>query len=142
MKSFSFSAQKFISSTRFLAHLFSVLLIFVVVLLTIGETFPNSSNNISRELLLSFSLLTMLVGLLAAWKWEGIGGSLIISGFLLFLILNSVFSDFLHLGFSFCFFLLLESYFYSAVLEKKTKMKLNQNCIKWINSIFTISIID
>jgi len=121
MKSFSFSAQKFISSTRFLAHLFSVLLIFVVVLLTLGETFPNSSSNISRELLLSFSLLTMLVGLLAAWKWEGIGGSLIILGFILLLAFNSLFSDFLHLGFFFLLFPLTGILFLFCCLGERNR---------------------
>lgn len=104
MKAISFSDQKFISTMRFVAHLFSVLLIFVVVLLTFGETFPSSSSFASREVLLTISLFTILVGLFSAWKWEGIGGTIILLGFLLFLIINSIFSDFLKLGFFFLLF--------------------------------------
>ena len=121
MKFFSFSEHKFISHTRFIAHLFSVLLIFVVVLLTFGEVFPNISNNLNRELLLSVSLLIMLVGLLTAWKYEGIGGSLIILGFFLFLILNSLFSDFLHLGFFFLLFPLTGILFLFCCLGEKNR---------------------
>jgi len=121
MKTFSFSEQSFVSTIRFLAHLLSVLLIFVVVLLALGETFPGTSNAISREVLLTISLLIMLVGLFAAWKWEGIGGSLIILGFLLFLILNSVFSDFLKLGFFFFLYPLTGILFLFCCLREKNK---------------------
>ena len=125
MKTFSFSEQSFVSTIRFLAHLLSVLLIFVVVLLALGETFPGTSNAISREVLLTISLLIMLVGLFAAWKWEGIGGSLIILGFLLFLILNSVFSDFLKLGFFFLLFPLTGILFLFCCLREKNKNEIN-----------------
>lgn len=121
MKPFSFSEQTFVSTIRYLAHLFSVLLIVVVILLTLGETFPGSSDATSRELLLTFSLIIMLVGLFAAWKWEGIGGSLIILGFLFFLIFNSVFSDFLRLGFFFLLFPLTGILFLLCCLREKNK---------------------
>ena len=121
MKSFSFSEQTFVLTIRFLAHLFSVLLIVVVILLTLGETFPGSSDATSREFLLTISLIIMLVGLFTAWKWEGIGGSLIILGFLLFLILNSVFSDFLQLGFFFLLFPLTGILFLLCCLREKNK---------------------
>jgi len=121
MKPFSFSEQTFVLTIRFLAHLFSVLLIVVVILLTLGETFPGSSDATSREFLLTISLIIMLVGLFAAWKWEGIGGSLIILGFLLFLILNSVFSDFLKLGFFFLLFPLTGILFLLCCLREKNK---------------------
>jgi len=38
--------------------------------------------------LLSVALLTMVVGLILAWKWEGIGGLLILGGFAAFAIVN------------------------------------------------------
>lgn len=121
MKPFSFSEQTFVSTVRFLAHLFSVLLIVVVILLTLGETFPGSTNSTIREILLTLSLLTTLVGLFAAWKWEGIGGSLIILGFLFFLIFNSVFSDFLQLGFFFLLFPLTGILFLFCCLREKNR---------------------
>lgn len=124
MRPFNFSEQTFVSIIRFFAHLFSVLLIFVVILLTIGETFPNLSNITSRELLLTFSLLIMLIGLFAAWKWEGIGGGLIILGFLLFLIINSLFSDFLKLGFLFLLFPITGILFLFCCLREKNKKEI------------------
>ena len=125
MRHFSFSEQTFVSTIRFLAHLFSVLLIFVVILLAFGETFPGSTGATSRELLLTFSLLIVLAGLFAAWKWEGIGGSLIILGFLLFLIINSIFSDFLQLGFFFLLFPLTGILFLFCCLREKNKNEIN-----------------
>jgi len=104
MKQFSFSEKSILSSIRFFAHLFTVLLIFVVVLLAIGESFPGPSSLTTNELILTASLLVMLTGLIAAWKWEGIGGSLIIIGFLMFFILNSVTSNSLNLGMFFLLF--------------------------------------
>ncbi|MDX1699122.1 MAG: hypothetical protein R3250_00830, partial [Melioribacteraceae bacterium] len=89
---------------RFFAHLFSVLLIFVVLLLAIGEDFLKLTNLDVMEVLLSLSLLTMLVGLLSAWKWEGIGGILIIAGFALFFLANSYYAKELRLGFFFLLF--------------------------------------
>ena len=104
MKAFSFSEKTILSSLRFLAHLFSVLLIFVVVLLVLGERFPSLSKPSANELLLTVSLLVLLIGLFAAWKWEGIGGTLIILGFLLFFIMNSASSGPLKLGIFFLLF--------------------------------------
>lgn len=122
MKLISFSDQKFISIIRFLAHLFSVLLIFTVILLTFGETFPSSSNFSTREILFTFTLLIILFGLFAAWKWEGIGGTVILLGYILFLIINSVFSDFLNLGFYFLLFPLTGIlYLFCCFGEKNTK---------------------
>ena len=99
MKLLKFSEKTIISTIRYLAHLFSVLLIFVVVLLALGEGFPSPSDLTSSGLMLTLSLLVMLAGLLSSWKWEGIGGTLIILGFLLFFIINSVSSGSLRLGF-------------------------------------------
>ncbi|MBU0473672.1 MAG: hypothetical protein KKF62_05870 [Bacteroidetes bacterium] len=104
MKPLKFSRKAFIPTVRYLAHLFSILLIFVVILLALGETFPNSFNLTSREFLLTTSLFVILAGLFSAWKWEGIGGALIIVGFLVFIIINAIFSDYLKLGIFFLLF--------------------------------------
>lgn len=122
MKAIRFSQKSLLSSLRFLAHLFSVLLIFVVVLLVLGESFPRLSNATVNELLLTLSLLVLLIGLFAAWKWEGIGGTLIILGFLLFFILNSASSDQLKLGIFFLLFPLTGLlYLFCCWKERKPK---------------------
>jgi len=124
MKSLKFSRTTFIPTVRYMAHLFSILLIFVVILLALGETFPNSFNLTNREFLLTLSLFVILAGLFSAWKWEGIGGTLIIIGFLAFIIINSIFSNYLKLGIFFLLFPLTGILFLACCLgEKKYKQK-------------------
>lgn len=101
MKQLTLSENTIISTFRYLAHLFSILLIFVVILLAIEKSFPGKTSISLKEILLSFSLLTMLIGLISAWKWEGIGGSLIITGFVSFFLVNSNYSSELNFGFFF-----------------------------------------
>lgn len=125
MKRLKFSKRTFIATMRYLAHLFNILLIFAVILLALGETFPNSFNLASREFLLTSSLLVILAGLFSAWKWEGIGGILIIVGFLVFIIINSIFSDYLKLGISFLLFPLTGLLFLVCCFgESKSKHKI------------------
>lgn len=98
MSKLSITETKIISVIRFFARLFSILLLFIVISLAIGEVFPHPFNLSGKELLFSIALLVMLFGLIMAWKWEGLGGSLIIFGFLLFFISNSLLSNSLRLG--------------------------------------------
>jgi hypothetical protein len=98
MSKLSITETKIISVIRFFARLFSILLLFIVISLAIGEVFPHPFNLSGKELLFSIALLVMLFGLLMAWKWEGLGGLLIIFGFLLFFISNSLLSNSLRLG--------------------------------------------
>lgn len=104
MKPLSISEISIISTLRFFAHLFSILLIFVVLLLAIGEGFPGQTDLNTRDLLMIFSLLVMLGGLLTAWKREGLGGIMILAGFSIFFIVNSLFTNPLRLGFFFLLF--------------------------------------
>jgi len=95
---FSLTENNIISSLRFIARLFSILLIFIVISLAIGEAFPHPFDLSAKEAIFTIALLIMLAGLLISWKWEGIGGSLIILGFLTFVIANSIISKSLNLG--------------------------------------------
>ena len=104
MKLFNFFELNIISTFRFVARLFSVLLVLVILSLAIGEGFPSPANLTTTELLLTISLIIMLTGLLLAWKWEFIGGIIIIIGFLVFFIINSVHSGYLRLGYFFIVF--------------------------------------
>jgi hypothetical protein len=98
MSNFSITENSIISTLRYTARLFSVLLIFIVVSLAIGEAFPHPFDLSYKEMLFTVALLVMLIGLFLAWKWEGIGGSLIILGFLIFVISNAIISKSLNLG--------------------------------------------
>ncbi|MCB0729462.1 MAG: hypothetical protein KDC52_01120 [Ignavibacteriae bacterium] len=99
-----FSEIKVISFLRYIAHLFSILLIFVVLLLALGENFKSIEKLTLQELLLISSFIIMFVGLLSAWKWEFFGGLLIIIGFAMFYIVNSLYAKNLNLGFFFVLF--------------------------------------
>lgn len=49
---------------------------------------PNSINQPLNVNLLSVAMLAMVIGLAVAWKWEGVGGILILSGLAFFAIVN------------------------------------------------------
>ena len=51
----------------------------LVAIFAIGEGLPNPFALHPRELLLFAALATMIVGLVVGWKWEGIGGLLILA---------------------------------------------------------------
>ncbi|MEE9430890.1 MAG: hypothetical protein V3V16_07625 [Melioribacteraceae bacterium] len=104
MKSLNISANNLLSVIRYIARLFSILLIVLIVTLSIGEGLPNPVTLSTAEILLFVSLLIMLVGLVLSWQREHVGGLLIILGFILFFIVNSVSSGSLRLGFFFLLF--------------------------------------
>ena len=104
MKSLNISPNNLLSVIRYIARLFSILLIVLVVMLSIGEGLPNPSTLSSTAMLLFASLLTMLVGLVLSWQREHAGGVITILGFILFFIVNSVSSGSLRLGFFFLLF--------------------------------------
>jgi hypothetical protein len=72
-----------------------LLVLSLVLILAIGEGYPNPFTYVmtTNESLLSFSLLAMLAGILLAWKWEGLGGALLLAGYLLWLTVESVSKD-------------------------------------------------
>lgn len=71
------------------ARLFGLVLIGVVLSFFIGEglmggDMPNLSTMGLVEEVLMLALLTTLLGLILAWRWEAIGGLIIVAGVLLF----------------------------------------------------------
>lgn len=77
-----------ISGTRYLARLFNVLLLFVVVALLL-KSFDLHSKESSLEFVFLISFLILLLGLILAWHWEKIGGLLILIGFILLTYFNT-----------------------------------------------------
>ncbi|MGO9109709.1 MAG: hypothetical protein ACLP9L_10785 [Thermoguttaceae bacterium] len=73
---------------RWTARIIGTLLLVLIAIFVIGEGVPNPSILSHRENLLTVAMLTMIVGQIAAWKWEGIGGVLILSSYFLFAIMN------------------------------------------------------
>ncbi len=71
-------------TSRWTARAISVPLFGLLVLLTLGDGVPNPLTASPRERLFVAVALTMLVGLILAWRWEGVGGLLILGGLVLF----------------------------------------------------------
>ncbi len=64
-------------------------LLALIVCFAIGEGVPNPLRGSLPEILCHVAMLSMIAGQLVAWKWEGIGGGLIVGSFVLFAIANN-----------------------------------------------------
>ncbi len=73
---------------RWTARVLGTLLVLLVVVLMIGEGVPKPSILTAPEKLMFAPLIVMLLGLILAWRWEGTGGTLALSGYLLFGVLG------------------------------------------------------
>lgn len=69
---------------RWVARIVGSLLVMMVLAFMIGEGLPNPLVMSSIELATSLAFLIMIVGLLLAWRREGLGGALTVGGFLAF----------------------------------------------------------
>ena len=76
------------SVLRWTARVIGILILLTIVALAIGEGGPNPFRISLRENLLGLGLLPMIGGIVVGWKWEGIGGLLILGGFAFFAIVN------------------------------------------------------
>ena len=76
--------KRIVIAVRWIGRILSVLLLGLMVVLAIGEAKPEHL----REMVLGNALFTILVGLVIAWKWEGLGSLLILGGFAVFAIVN------------------------------------------------------
>ena len=72
---------------RWTARLLGTFLAGLAALLMVGERL-NPIRMAGFELAMSVAFLTALVGLVVLWKWEGIGGVLVVAGMLAFYGLN------------------------------------------------------
>jgi len=63
-------------------------ILLLIAAFAIGEGVPNPLAMSLRENLLSVALSTMIVGLVVAWRWERIGGALILGGLAFFAVVN------------------------------------------------------
>jgi hypothetical protein len=77
-----------VTALRWLARTMGTALLILIVAFAIGEGVPNPLRGSLTEMLCHVAMLTMFVGQIVAWKWEGIGGGLIVGGFFLFIIAN------------------------------------------------------
>ena len=77
-----------IAVSRWTARTIGIPLFGLLVVLTMGDGVPNPLTASWRENLFGTVVLMMLFGLILAWKWEGVGGLLILGGLVLFAAAN------------------------------------------------------
>lgn len=97
--------RRIVAVVRWTARAIGIALLGLFVVLAIGEGVANRRGSVQeanvvatspsgslqgslRESLLGISILAMLISQIVAWRWEGIGGLLILGGFALFAIVN------------------------------------------------------
>jgi hypothetical protein len=80
--------NRFATVLRWTARVVGTALLVLIVSIAIGEGGPNPLTVSLRENLVGTALITMMVGQILAWKWEGIGGVLILGAFALFAAVN------------------------------------------------------
>jgi len=90
--------------SRWTARAIAIPLFALLVLLTMGDGVPNPLTASRRETLFGVVALTMLMGCVLAWRWEGVGGLLILGSLVLFaaadepFLLNIVLAPWLVMG--------------------------------------------
>jgi hypothetical protein len=78
-----------LTTARWTARVVGALLLLLIAVFAIGEgVHPVRMFESLRVGLLTVTMLTMIVGQIAAWKWEGIGGLLILGSYVLFAVVN------------------------------------------------------
>jgi hypothetical protein len=71
-----------------MARTMGTALVVLVAAFAIGEGVPNPLHGSMAVNLCHLAMLSMLVGQIVAWRWEGVGGPLILGGFVLFAVVN------------------------------------------------------
>ncbi len=72
---------------RWFGRILGLLIVGLVLLIAIGERFDPTALS-GTELAMSVVLLVPLGGMLTLWKWEGVGGLLVIAGMSAFFLIN------------------------------------------------------
>ena len=80
--------RQILAILRWSARVVGTAILALIVTIAVGEGLPNPFVLSPRELLLFAAMLMMVVGLVVAWKWERIGGVLILGGLAFFAIVN------------------------------------------------------
>ena len=83
-----FDQRLVVTVLRWAARTVGTGLLVLIATFAIGEGVPNPLHGSLPENLLTVGFLTMIVGQVVAWKWEGIASLLILGGFALFAIVN------------------------------------------------------
>jgi len=94
---------------RWAARILGTLFVLLILVFLVGEGPPKPSMLGARDRWMFLALGVMLIGLVLAWKWAGIGGLLAFAGYLLFIAIGktrTIVSPFLAAGLAACLHLL------------------------------------
>ena len=75
-------------SLRATARFLGSILFLMISMFAIGEGIPNPFSLALNEAISFFSFVVMLTGLIVAWRLEGIGGMVVLLGYLVFVLIN------------------------------------------------------
>lgn len=73
---------------RATARFLGSILFLMIIMFAISEDIPNPFSLTLNEAITFFSFVVMLTGLIVAWRLEGIGGLVVLSGYLVFALIN------------------------------------------------------
>ena len=73
--------------TRWIARFIALSLVLITVIFVTGSGLDVGGADLSHKLQMG-AFAVMFLGLLLAWKWEGVGGALTLAGLALFLLLD------------------------------------------------------
>lgn len=73
---------------RATARFLGSILFLMIIMFAIGEGIPNPFSLTLSEAITFFSFVVMLSGLIVAWRLEGIGGMVVLLGYLVIVIIN------------------------------------------------------
>jgi hypothetical protein len=81
--------QRILTVARWTTRVVGTAILALIVAIAVGEGLPNPLNQQPLAVNLLFAaMLAMVVGLATAWKWERIGGLLILGGLAFFAVVN------------------------------------------------------
>jgi hypothetical protein len=82
--------SKIIFVISWIARISGILLLGLFLLFFLGEGGFNPFHLTIIELLMTVCILIVLVGILIAWKKEGLGGAMMVGGMILFYVINFI----------------------------------------------------
>jgi hypothetical protein len=82
------SEQNAVTVLRWVARVLGTALVLLIAAFAVGEGVPNPLHSSLAVSLCHVGMFAMLAGQIVAWRWEGVGGSLIIGSFVLFSVAN------------------------------------------------------
>jgi len=91
MSNLTYKTSALAATLRWLARILSIISIGLVIMLALGEGL-NPLQLTLREWVLFLFLLGILLGMIVAWRWEGLGGGITVGSLAAFYLAHRLFS--------------------------------------------------